>query len=306
MTSEQPAIRVTRDLPFGEAVIGYGGPASQTRPLLMDVYEPTAAGPSSHPVLMLAHGGAYHRGSKELDEFEQDGSTNTSVAEYCQRFARRGYVCFSIGYRLTQERAAPQAVAIKRDRSRVARGRIDHVRELLKLAPASDQELLNGIEGAFADVAMAARFVYKHAERWHADPARIAIGGFSAGAFSAAYAAYALGAPVAAVVSLSGGMDLEDAKYYLQGAGGQPPALVISSEFDLPGVPQRSAALADCAQHSGLGMLRYFVPGAPHFYSRNALGLLQQSTIPGAEEQCTVEAAIKNFLDYALRPASRP
>ena len=70
----------------------------------------------------------YHRGAKDRDEFEQDGSHNTPVHEYCQRFAARGYVCFSVGYRLTQELPAPQEHPIKRQRDRVPRVGRDHGR----------------------------------------------------------------------------------------------------------------------------------------------------------------------------------
>lgn len=65
-------------------------PQAARRELLLDVYlstEPMSGVPRA--ALMLSHGGAYHRGSKELDEFEQDGSTNTPMMEYCRRFAGR-------------------------------------------------------------------------------------------------------------------------------------------------------------------------------------------------------------------------
>ena len=43
--------------------------------------------PGGRPALVMSHGGAFHRGAKDKDEFEQDGSHNTPVHEYCERNA---------------------------------------------------------------------------------------------------------------------------------------------------------------------------------------------------------------------------
>jgi acetyl esterase/lipase len=295
------AVEITRDIRFGEGSVGYGTATPGTRPLLLDMYAPVgAARAQGRPALVMSHGGAYHRGAKDKDEFEQDGTPNTPVTEYCQRFAQRGWVCFSVGYRLTQERAAPQPAPIRRQRGGVNRGRIDYVRSLLGLPPASDEELLFGVEGAIADVAAAFNFVHGQAASLGIDPACIAMGGFSAGAFSSIYAAYALGVPAAALVSLSGGMEADDAAYYVRkpsaGEPPLPPVLMFSSEFDLPGIHERTMALATQAQQAGVGLRRYFVPGKPHFYDRQTEVLLQANTLPGGAERCTIDDAIASFL----------
>lgn len=298
-------IRVERDLCYGEAAIGHGTDKPGIRALRMDAYLPVDdAPPTGRPALVLSHGGAYHRGAKDRDEFEQGESHNTPVHEYCARFAARGYACFSIGYRLTQERAAPQARPIKRERAASSRARIDWVRAQLGLPPASHEELLNGVEAVYADVASAFRFIGKNAARWDIDTDRMAIGGFSAGGFAAAYAAFALGVPAAALIGLSAGMDEEDAAYYVHGGRGLPPVLLFCGEHDLPEIPGRVAALATHAAHAGLGMRHYLVPGKPHFYDRSASVLLQQSTMAGGETCTTVEDAMQRFLDDALvRPS---
>lgn len=296
-----PGICIERDLPYGTGSIGYGTGQPGTRMLTLDAYLPIGQPPAEgRPALVLSHGGAYHRGAKDRDEFEQDGSRNTPVHAYCERFAARGYACFSVGYRLTQERPAPQPRPIKRDRSQLSRGRTDHVRGLLGLPPASDQELLDGSEACWADVAEAFRFIRANAARWAIDPDRMAIGGFSAGAFGSAYAAYALGVPAAAVVCLSGGMYGDDVNHYLHGARGMPPALLFAGEHDLPSIPERTLALADGAARAGLGVRRYLVPGKPHFYDRESPIVLQQSTLPGGEACPTVESAIIAFLEQTL------
>ena len=166
--------------------------------------------------------------------------------------------------------APAQPAPIKRNRQELHRGRIDFVRDLLGLPAASPEELLHGVEAAWADVANAFRFIHANAARWGIDPDRIAMGGFSAGGFASAYAAFALGVPAAAIVCLSSGMDSEDADYYVHGGRGQPPVLLFSGEHDLPSIPGRVAALASCPPPAGLGVRRYNHPGQPHFYHHEA------------------------------------
>jgi acetyl esterase/lipase len=297
------AIRIERDVPYGEGSIGFGTTTPGARVLCLDAYLPAGdAPPGGRPALVLSHGGAFHRGAKDRDEFEQEGSHNTPVHEYAERFAARGYACFSVGYRLTQEQPAPLPHPVKRVRHAVERERIDYVRGLLGLPPASTEELLRGSEAALADVAAAFAFIHAHAARWGIDRYRMAIGGFSAGAFASAYAVFALGQPAAAVVCLSGGMDVADADHYVHGARGLPPLLLFSGEHDLPSIPPRVTALATCAANAGLGVRHYQVPGKPHFYDRASAVVLQSSTLPGGEACATVEDAMQQFLATALAP----
>jgi len=297
------AVTVERDVRYGEGSIGHGTDRPGARPLLMDVYRPAGDPPAAgRPALVLAHGGAFHRGAKDRDEFEQDGSHNTPVHEYCERFAARGHVCFSVGYRLTQERPPPQPRPIRTDRQAVGRARIDWVRDRLGLPPARHEEVLNGVEAVYADVADAFRHVHANAAQWGIDPDRIAIGGFSAGAMASCYAVFALGVPAAAIVSLSGGMDAEDAAHYVHGARGLPPLLMFTGEHDLPSVLPRQEALAAAAIGAGLGVRHYLVPDRPHFYDRASPIVPLRGSLPGAEACATVEEAMDRFLDEALRP----
>ena len=296
------SISIERDVCYGHGSIGYGTNSPATRPLLMDVYLPIGDAPSGgYPTLVLSHGGAFHRGAKDCDEFEQGEFHNTPVHEYCERFAAKGYVCFSIGYRLTQELPSPLQRPIKRNRDTVERGRIDYVRELLHLPPATNEELLRGAEAAFTDVANAYSFIQSNAFRWGVDVERMAIGGFSAGAFASAYAVFAMGHRAAGVICLSGGMDLPDAEYYVHGAHGQPPVLLFAGEHDLPSIPTRVAALASNVANAGLGLRRYMVPDKPHFYDRESRVVLEQATLLGGEHCKTVEEAIEQFLNDTLK-----
>lgn len=297
------AVRVERDVRYGEGAIGHGTAAPGTRALRLDAYLPEGdAPPGGRPALVLAHGGAFHRGAKDRDEFEQEGSRNTPVHEYCEHFAARGYACFSVGYRLTQERPAPQPLPIKRNRGALERDRIDFVRGLLGLPPATNDELLLGAEAAYADVTCSFAFIRNHAARWGVDPERMAVGGFSAGGFAAAYAVFAMGQPAAAVIGLSAGMDVDDAAYYVHGGRGLPPVLLFEGEHDLPSIPPRVDALARAAARAGLGVRHYVVPGKPHFYDRGSAVVPKFPATTGAEACATVEAAMERFLAEALVP----
>ncbi len=59
--------------------------------LKLDFYEPTGDVEAQRPLLIMAHGGSFIGGSKTQDNV---------CTQYCNAFAKRGYVCASINYRL--------------------------------------------------------------------------------------------------------------------------------------------------------------------------------------------------------------
>jgi predicted esterase len=60
--------------------------------LTLDLYEPAgAAAPRVRPAFVAMHGGGWTRGTKR----------NENMVELCRELAARGFVCASIGYRLT-------------------------------------------------------------------------------------------------------------------------------------------------------------------------------------------------------------
>src|SRR5271163_4898275 len=90
-------VEIEPDVVYGVGGIGYDrqrGPA-RYRDLKLDIYRPRAAMVRPRPALIMAFGGAFHRGSKSTEAFDGE-NPSTAVAEYCREFARRGYVCFSI------------------------------------------------------------------------------------------------------------------------------------------------------------------------------------------------------------------
>ena len=87
-----------------DVVYGAGAVDETTTPgsidLLLDVYRPVGADAPDKPAMLLVHGGSFRGGSKS------DGQ----MQEAAQYFASRGWVCFSIDYRLEgDDPPAPQS-----------------------------------------------------------------------------------------------------------------------------------------------------------------------------------------------------
>lgn len=290
-------VQVTRDIVYGHGRVGCGdGAAGRLRPLLLDRYAPAERGDGpARPAIVLAFGGAFHRGSKEDDAFETPEARNTSVAEYCRWLAAHGFVACSVDYRLVQEDPDPGVTPVVAAPEDIPRSRVDVVRTLLGLPPASDAMLWRGIEAASDDLALAARFVLDQASAWHIDPTRLALGGFSAGARTALNAVFGEGVPAAAVVSLSGYMDARDQARHLAAKACRPAVLLVSAEHDLDYVALQAAPMAQRFRGAGCDCERLTVPAAGHFYPAAAAAAWE----PGGDT--TVAAGVLDFLRRHLR-----
>ena len=87
------AVDVTRDVPYGVGYVADSTKGGYTlAPLLMDVYRSAkATGPQ--PGVIIMHGGGFFEGSRGDER----------MVDYATYLAARGYVCFSIDYRLIQD-----------------------------------------------------------------------------------------------------------------------------------------------------------------------------------------------------------
>lgn len=272
MTNVPFAVNIRRGLVYGAGRIGFGCPeGSRERALELDVYEPAASGDGHRPAVVLAFGGAFHRGSRIDDSFGDGAGQNTSIADYCRWLASLGYVAFSIDYRLVPEDPVPGETRSITAPDEIPTSRTVHVRNLLGLPPATSQLLWRGVEAAIDDMAAAFRYVEANHDAWRIDPARIAIGGFSAGARMALYAAFAEKIPAAAVISLSGFMASSDLSCFVTGAPPDPPVLLVRGEHDLDFVAEQTPRMLKHFDAVGLPVVSYSVPGAGHFYSKDAV-----------------------------------
>lgn len=287
-------VKVSRDLCFGRATID-ASTQPRERDLLLDVYEPVgrAAGVKS-PALVLAFGGAFHRGSKEDDGFEHGGSRSTAMAQYCHEFARRGYVCFSIGYRLVQEDPDPGNTIAMSDPQAIPRSRVDEVRKMLGLPYADNMTLWRGMEGAIDDGASALRWVRDNAEHFGVDASRMVAGGWSAGARVSMHAVFAERAPAAAVICLSGYMDPKDMVKYIASPDA-PPVFITWGTRDLDYVLAQGPRLATHFSAVGLKHVAYEIEGANHFYPSSTPLTAPDGTAVSLED------AIARFLVEQLR-----
>jgi predicted esterase len=275
----------------------------QDRDLYLDAYIPRVSGPeATTPAVILAFGGAFHRGEKGDFQFSEDGASDSSMADYCSALARRGFACFSIDYRLVPEDPAlpsdlddgklmPKALL----KNPAITSRIEFVRQKMGLASLDEEsreQLWNGTFAAVQDMDTALSFVRANAQQFHVAPNKIAVGGFSAGAITAINLAYGKQADVQAVIALSGtswGYDLD--KTLTTDA---PPLLMFAGQWDLQGIRLGSASIAKLFQSRGAPVMQAWVPGFGHFYPMEAPSLATQFN------QASVIDRITNFLNAAF------
>lgn len=74
------AVTVTHDEVYGQGVVD-ASIAPRRRALTMDVYRPVLDGEplSGRPAVIMAFGGAFHRGSKGWEPFEEDGASDSPI-----------------------------------------------------------------------------------------------------------------------------------------------------------------------------------------------------------------------------------
>lgn len=147
--NSQFKIRVTRNVQFVTADVRQPNPAK--RALFLDVYQPDTSDLSwKRPALIAIHGGGFLFGDK------------SEMSSLCREFAARGYVCFSMNYRLVPDDP-----------------------------PGSAQDqYTRTVMAAVADADHAAQWVQANAAKYHVDGERLFIAGSSAGAVTSMLLAY--------------------------------------------------------------------------------------------------------------------
>lgn len=82
-------VSVQKDIVFGESVNESGVNES----LKLDIYSPEGDKLKKRPVIVWIHGGGFRPGNDK---------TQSYIVEMANRFARKGYVCMSIDYRVKE------------------------------------------------------------------------------------------------------------------------------------------------------------------------------------------------------------
>ncbi len=147
------SVNVTPNIKFGENAQPTILNPNNIQELFLDVYEPDGDTLSARPLIIWAFGGAYLFGSKESPD----------IVTLSSSFAKRGYVCSAIDYRLSDNLITSGIVV----------NRATQYEAVLK---------------AIHDMRASIRFFYKDAATtndYRIDTSRIYLGGVSAGAITA-------------------------------------------------------------------------------------------------------------------------
>ncbi len=142
------SVTTTSGIVYGSNITAGG----TTQSLTMDIYQPAGDVATNRPLIIWAHGGSFIGGS----------STDGDVVTLSQRFAKKGYVCVSINYRLG-------------------------------LTPFDSVGAVKAVLRAVQDMKASIRFFYKDKltlNTYKIDTTNIFIGGSSAGAITALHLAY--------------------------------------------------------------------------------------------------------------------
>lgn len=144
------------------------------QPLRMWVADP-ADGRSNRPAIIWLHGGGFAAGLNSMH-----GLAANSGVDY----ARRGYVGFSVEYRINT------TLIGSGERPPSLCQWVQHADPTDPLWPTRYDTCRDNITAATRDALAAVRYVRTHAAEFGVDPDRIAVGGFSAGAVTAVGVAY--------------------------------------------------------------------------------------------------------------------
>jgi pimeloyl-ACP methyl ester carboxylesterase len=232
-------LNITKSVKFAR-VINYKG-ANQD--LLCDIYEPAGDSSLNRPCILWIHGGGFRTGSSRNQNY---------IATYAGDFAKRGYVCISIDYRLRDGADMP-----------------------------SRAEEFPALQDAARDAYTALEWIRKNASCYRIDTERLFVAGGSAGGRTAATLAYFDGIDS---LSAAGGCSPRWNKSGLMAAAilwGAPepefrnwsypflcassiPAILIHGEADKTIPAQNSLDLSAQMQKAGIEHSLFLIPGAGH------------------------------------------
>ncbi|MBU1174785.1 MAG: prolyl oligopeptidase family serine peptidase [Alphaproteobacteria bacterium] len=127
------------------------------------------------------------------------------------------------------------------------------------LAAASDFESLHGIDEAALTIQVLLESLWAETGL---GPAETLLAGFSQGGMLSLYSGLMRDAPLAGILSFSGGLPL-DAEFWPE-IRSRPPMLLVHGDMDDVVPMMMSIATADALVARGLAVTRHISPGCPH------------------------------------------
>jgi acetyl esterase/lipase len=217
-------VKVAHDIEYGRAPVRSA--AASDKRLLLDLYQPDGDSvPGLRPGFVAVHGGGLTGGDKRTE----------NMVELCRELAGRGYACASINYRLRGDDPPGEG----------------------------DTPLARTLNAAIQDTEVAVDWLRANAAHYRIDPARIAVGGSSAGAEIVLRMVYREGRPrppVAAVLSWVGGLNGREAML----DAGEPPLFIVNGAVDSLVLAAEAHALAERAHRVGIPYEIYVCEGLGH------------------------------------------
>lgn len=244
-------VTVTSGVKFADVIDYQNVPTS----LFLDVYEPTGDATQGRPVIIWIHGGGFRTGSVRTQGY---------IVDYCNRFAKRGYVCVSIDYRLRDAAAMP-----------------------------TQADEFPALQDAARDANAAISWIKEHAATYRIDPNLIFISGGSAGGRTAQTVCQFDGPDPTALfppenlylttpwnktglianATLWGGLEPEmrgwvypsppySTANYLQAT--DVPTVLVHGDADVTILPQYSIDLHNALLAAGVNSELHIIPGATH------------------------------------------
>lgn len=228
-------------------VYGQGETRDGTVDLKLDLYAPDGACTSPRPFVIAIHGGGYHSGSKDREEWHEVGGD----------LAQRGIATLVIDYRLLGQ--APTPSSTYEPLVPLLRG------PWKKLSGQDNEAMVNTIASSAQDTMSALTWARIHAREYCLDPDRFALWGASAGAFTSILVGYGLDEIDVTVPRPSAVIDYYGGEF-LTGSiqNGDAPLFIVHGSAD-PTVPYAYAVqLEDNANAVDVPLAFYTLEGAGH------------------------------------------
>ncbi|GAA6190569.1 alpha/beta hydrolase [Phaeobacter sp. NW0010-22] len=295
---------VELDVAYGKGVVRSDRGLVE-RDLLLDVYTPStnnadytktdAVAETLRPAVILVYGGGFQRGGRRQAPYTEFDAIHSRMEDYARLLTPLGYVTFVIEYRLAPELPEPTmaldvdwVLTMEEDLTDAGMRRVNFAREALGLGPLEGDEgktvVWKTILSAAEDLEKAVDFVRASSEQFGVDPARIALGGHSAGAATVINAAHGLDVPVAAIFPLSPPLSAIDLSKTITSAD-ETPTFHVVSQYDEPAVLEKAPGFTQAMRSAGADYELVWVPGFPHFYPYNSPSLSDDGTRQALSER---------------------